>query len=242
MTPAIPDGYEIVTEARKGMKAFLDGQWRDCSGAPGPLVDGFTYIAPIRLRLGENYRCRNGMETGPIALDLDDGIELLYSEKLEVTYRRNGKNDDKDTESVWDIVAHIPKEKKMEPKIRYQSPRHQAQFTRDELAIVAAMEAVEVMPPDQRLTEAGNKITDALLLVLEYNDEQIEKERQKREKEIKVGDWFWFKTQSVHKCIDNDGSSSFPIKCNNNASFSGQSCTKISDPAFIVMLEAGVTK
>jgi hypothetical protein len=236
MTPAIPDGYEIATERREGLKRWQDGEWVTIIqpiDPQKPLWEDEFYIAPIRLRLGENYRCRNGQEKGPLVHNTQSANPLFKFAEGPVgyTWMDNGNFYYDGTESPIDIVAHIPKEeKKMEktiqfkspedfkiclgsglitlpistiialaqlpdviaevertkpPKVRYQSQRNVSQYTMGERAIQSARTLIEGMDADPRLTEAGNKIEEALLLVMEYTDEQIEKKRQK---EIKLGD------------------------------------------------------
>lgn len=61
-----------------------------------------------------------------------------------------------------------------------------------------------------------------------------EVERQRKEREIKVGDWFWA-SERPRKCTHRDGVHTGDEKY----TWRHESCTKITDPAFIALLEKG---
>jgi hypothetical protein len=233
MTPAIPDGYEIASNDSHGARV-----WDDTCNKWEPVATGYhcrtylsggnIYIAPIRLRLGENYRCRNGQETGELTINLGVFKETheFWSALTKQSYADTGyvmmtpkfKNE-------WDIVAHIPKEKKME----YQDPA-------GHIGIDAYKYGEKtVNKPFIPLSEAAR--------IAQLPEVIAEVERQRKEKEIKVGDWFRGSDGIVDRCQKFRGVCDVDIVGLSGWNWSRAQCTKIpGPPEFIAFLEAGVKK
>ncbi len=224
----IPDGYEVVREKREGLMVLvLRHPERGFGDAEG---DGFkdpslVYIAPIRLRLGENYRTRDGRETGPLVRHKGEYAEShpFMSKPLKASFRVNG------TESIYpinkngfDIIAHIPKEqeKKMED--------------------IQVTVSVEIMG---KMTHVPGQmqVSEAARLYREHAEVRAEVERQEKERQIGPKDWFWY-GRTVAQCDQIVMGSTHPIRTISGACFEQHQCTKITDPAFIAFLEQGVKK
>ena len=98
---------------------------------------------------------------------------------------------------------------------------------------------VNYAPYHETTTIRRVAISEAARLYLDNPEVQAEVKRIQKEREIKVGDWFWCDGKGVEKCVDLIHRSPFPIK-SSRGTYSHDFCTKITDPAFIALLEAGV--
>ncbi len=225
----IPEGHELVDAWRDGTKFWSGYRWIPIEQSP-TLAPGI-YIAPIRLRIGENYRCRNGQETGPLlenasiirhGWQIDNQhkpqkIRPFYSSVLGQTYAANGLNTEEDKLiSQWDIIAHIPKkeEKKMVP---------------------IKLDGALNFKTDGNYTEINIPISEAARIA-QLPEVQAEVERQRKEREIGTGDWFR-QNNTVHQCRGFDQNKIVTMaghRC------TPSDCTKIKDPVFIAFLEEGV--
>jgi len=224
MTPEIPPGYEIVTERREGLKSWRFGEWVDVYPCDPelPLFQDEVYIAPIRLRLGENYRCRNGRETGPLVQNYARAFSTshpFWSDALKESFMISGVHMcSQKFISDMDIVAHIPKQgKKEEKKMDKQIP------------ISIKIDGVMIHGPVLALSE--------LARIAQLPEVQAEVKRQEEGKRIGPGDWFQSSSGCVDRCRHNVD---FLIVGNSTGyEFASKDCTKITDPAFIAMLEKG---
>lgn len=87
------------------------------------------------------------------------------------------------------------------------------------------------------ISEYGNTPSISLSEAVEISGLQCvsdEKERQRKEKEININDWYW-SAGRPRKCTHRDGVHVGDGKY----TWRSESCHKITDPAFVAMLEAG---
>lgn len=80
------------------------------------------------------------------------------------------------------------------------------------------------------------KLSELAKAVLENPKIMVEVERQRKEKEIKVGDWFRHCRGAVDKCLS---ASELSLLTNSGGNYQRKNCAKITNPDFIALLERG---
>lgn len=236
-------GYEPTKEWGKNIQWWNDEtkEWQPSASFCQTHVD-------VEIKNGGHYRRPLPIiSQHPGAIPLEPGEELKF---LDWVLTSEGKkrylryencfgvlSDDPYGNNAWEkdgspfkktqekIIARLPKVEQKEPEKAKEEKVEEE--TVDCITIVERREGLV-----KRMT-----VPEAARIYLENPSVQAEVERQRKEKEIKVGDWFRWRS-AYDKCR----SLAEHLIHGTAGSYSTNGCTKIHDLAFIAMLENGVGK
>lgn len=191
---------------------------------PLPIISQHPGAIPLEpgeeLIEGECYLMRDGRLTGPMPCDGHEAFPFGVDGTPD-TWHRDGSCWD-NALSRNDIIARLPKveqkgEKKMENLIDIGAV-HYADFHGTPANFrIPIIEATRIAQLPEVIAEV---------------------ERQRAEKEIKVGDWFWTKSGTPDRAHA-IGIEKPEVLGQTDKWHKVQDCPKITDPAFIALLERG---